>query len=180
MQRPAHGIEIHYSYSDLCVSTHISEPFKDLPTKHCDKQKGLLGLTTTTTHSIHLQRLCSTEWQEVMNHWMARQKMSLNARRKKAPMHMFKVPQHPWPWRRICSSKVKRSVNPWRTKLIRYGINCDKDRDHVKSISDKSKNIQPAYLFVSMQFGEIKRGVQIGGINASRDNGSSEYLHMLN
>jgi hypothetical protein len=176
MQRPAHGIEIHHYYSDLRVCTHISEPLKDL-TKHCDKQKSLLGLTTTTTLFT-----C-----RVTQHWMAggyeslngTQKTSLNARRKKAPRQMFKVPQHPLPRRRTRFSKVKRSVNPWCTNLIRYGINCDMDRGRGKSISDKPKNIQRAYLFVSVQVGEIKRGVQIGGINASRDDGIFPLLHML-
>jgi len=62
-------------------------------------------------------------------------------------------------------------------ELNTVGINCDKNRGRGKSINDKPKNIQRAYLFVSMQVGAIKRRVQIGGINASRDDGLAEYLH---
>ena len=51
------------------------------------------------------------------------------------------------------------------------------DRGRGKSINNKPKNTQQPHLFLSMQFGEKKRGVHIGRINASRDDGSSEYLH---
>jgi hypothetical protein len=82
---------------------------------------------------------------------------------------MFKVPQYPL--------TTAGSVNPRCTNLIRYRINCGKDRGRGKSINNKPKNIQWAHWFVSMQFGEMERGVQIGRINASRDGGSPEYLH---
>jgi hypothetical protein len=52
------------------ILTHVyahtfQNHLKPFLTKHCDKQV-LLGLTTTTL--FHLRKLCSTEWQEVMNH----------------------------------------------------------------------------------------------------------------
>jgi hypothetical protein len=44
MQRPAHGIEVHYYYSDLRVCTHILEPFKALSYKTLRQTVGFTGI----------------------------------------------------------------------------------------------------------------------------------------